>query len=1345
MKQKSWIRWVALAACAAMAVPFAATANAADAGQTPTLQQGVVSSRLANATGNTLVFIQTKGESGLAVSAKNGTSPQAREANRSAADAAANQSAATANGVFDQLKQLDANAKRVYTTSYTIPGVAVYADANAVRTLAERNANVVKVSPITLKTATDASTAAVTGSNATPANANNDALVRAISTWTQTGKTGKGVNIAIMDTGLDYTHADFGGPGTTEAYQQALSSATVPAGLYDSAKFLGGTDLAGSNYYPNDGVHVTPNPDDNPIDGEGGHHGTHVAGTAAGYGVKADGTSAKGTDYAKTSEADVRAMEIAPGSAPEAGIYSVKVFGDNGGSTGLVGAGLDVVAKYIAEGKQIDILSMSLGGAYGSADDPDTAKVNELTKQGVLSVVAAGNDGDFTDIMGSPATATSSLAVAASQSGGTLQDAITVNAPADLAAAHKQLAGQYSVNIQGAYAVTGKVVKLTDADATGCTPYTDAAKSAVKGNIVWVDWDDANVVCGSGTRFNNAQDAGATGILFASQSNLPSAGIGGNTTLPGFQVVKDSAAALKPALDAGTLNVTLSSDQRMALKVNYAADYQDVVADFTSRGIHGSADGTVKPDVSAPGVGIVSASAGTGTKPEVMSGTSMATPLTSGVAALAFQTHPDWTPEQIKALVMNTADHDVTITKDGKALSPLRSGTGRIDALNVVNNPVTVAATDDPTAVTGQFGIVQVPAEGYTATKSFTVKNTSDKPVTYDVAYVPRTETPGVTYTVSTKTLTVAAKGTATFDVTLNIPDQSALRHTRDTTQPERNPATAEHATNYVTDASGIVRLAPVKGSDAAFSALRVAVSSAPKPVSETASSLTFTKGSKDGTLAISGHGFQQGDGAEAYASQVAPMQLLTEDPAGDEVTSVDSARSASAGDIRAFAFTSTAPQLADPSQGYLAFGLQTDKTWSLVNSNVFMPEITLDTNADGLPDAFVSVNSAEPGTPKPTPVDATWVETSRINCTAAGCAIGEVIDSEPLATATVADSNVIVLPVKLSALGIDKNAKSAPIQAYAQIESMTAANVSTTGSAVADKTAVVAFDALNPSLWFGEKGQKGSGTYLYADADGTTVAAHQAADAKASKAEALVLRLNAKAPVRSDDQVTNIDIQTPQTVVPVDKAKLQTLVDSAAGLKQADYTADSWKTFADALAAAKQVLANKDATQQQVDNATAALQTAINGLKKTTPQVDKTKLQGLVDAVKGLAQGDYTAETWTAFQSALKSAQDVLANTDASQQQVNDAYAALKAAYDGLAKPADNNGGTTDNDQNNNGQPSGTVVVNGNKNNGKTNGKDANKLSATGAAVGTIAVLAVIAAAVGAGAVIVRRRNANR
>lgn len=1370
MAYKQWPRWIAIAASVAMLGAVPAVANADQTVDPDNIDQAVstlrgqLSAKVLGAKGNITAFIQTTGESGVEAktnaldSLNRQRSAMSQEAKEDKAAAVGEQSAAkaetTADKVFEQLKTIDANAQKLYTTSYAISGVAVKADAAALRTLAEQSGKVISVSAITPKTATTVSTGDTTSSenakaqqadaaaqkaagNEKPANKNSDPLVNAVKAWSQTGATGKGVNVAVIDTGLDYTHADFGGAGTTAAYDTALASTADPltdptlSKLLDKTKFKGGYDFAGADYNPNANVN-TPTPDANPIDGKGGHHGTHVSGSVAGYGVTADGKQYKG-DYTKLTDGDVAGMEVGPGSAPQAGLYALKVFGDNGGTTGLVLDALDWVAEHNLKASaddKIEIVSMSLGGSFGASDDPENQAVDNLTKDGVLSVIAAGNDGDVTDITGAPGTAVSALTVAASQTGKTLQDAIEVtDGPASLKG--KKLAGQYSQNYANLsnFDVEGKVVRVKAADnLEGCAAYSAEDAAAVKGNIAYVEWNDAAVNCGSGTRFNNAEKAGAIGILFGSQSNIPEAGIAGNAGIPGLQLVKDAAENkdLQAAIDAGTLKVKLASSLRLSENADYSAESADTIGSFTSRGIHGSYDGTVKPDVAAPGVGIISASAGSGVGSEVMSGTSMATPLTSGVAALVRSAHKDWDAYTVKAQMINTADHDVLTADRSVAYGPLRVGAGRIDAYAAVNNGVQVSS-DNTAAVTGQFGIVQVKKDGYTAKKTFTVTNRTGEDRTYKVSYDPRVAAEGVEYQLSADTVTVPANGTATFDVTLSIPDQSKLTHSAD---PTKALEVAGLPASYVTDASGIVKLTPANADQKDAFGLRVVVSAAPKPVSETAA--TYEK-SEDGNtkLVISGHGIKQGEGNAAYESKATPLVYSESDPVDGYYGDKDSdpivaQRSLAAADIRAVGYSSTAPQLADKSQGLVNFGIVTDKTWNHLG-NVFIPDVLIDTNLDGDPDYQITVSNTVGNTQADTAYAVTYDLSTK-----------KAVDVETIDDAYINDSNQVVLSTKLSALGFTASDKVAPILYAVMTESIYAAG-NAANQYVADTVATnkMLFDAYDPDLWFGDAGAKDAGVSTFDDQDGTTVAVHQAAEPLLTDLKTLTLHTLGEAPDTADATAT-FDVDS---LTAVSKDQLKALIDKANALDQKTYTDVSWQALQVALEEANKVYADKSATQEQVNAAAQKLQEALDGLVKVTPEVNKDKLKAALEAAKQPKESDYTAESWKAFADARDKAQKVYDDPNATQEQVNAAEKALTAAQGALvAKPAPNKPkpeepGTNPTNPGSDKKPGVQT--------GTGNGDKKTDLSNTGASVAPFAAGVALAVAAAGALLEVRRRTA--
>ena len=232
------------------------------------------------------------------------------------------------NAVLTTAKAEDTRAARLYTTANAIPGVAIRLDQAGIEAVAARS-DVVKVSRIVPKHLTNANTAALT---------------RAYDTWKYPATLGKGVRVGIIDTGIDYTHKDFGGVGTVAAYDAAKAASTSPTWrdslpALGKAKVAGGDDFVGDDYDPDELTEDgSPNPDydpvaapdKNPLDCD--DHGTHVAGTAAGYGVTANGDTFTG-NYAALTKPGLLDMKVGPGMAPAATLYGLKVFGCEGATT----------------------------------------------------------------------------------------------------------------------------------------------------------------------------------------------------------------------------------------------------------------------------------------------------------------------------------------------------------------------------------------------------------------------------------------------------------------------------------------------------------------------------------------------------------------------------------------------------------------------------------------------------------------------------------------------------------------------------------------------------------------------------------------------------------------------------------------------------------------------------------------------------------------------------------------------------------------------------------------------------------------------------------------------------
>ncbi len=671
------------------------------------------------------------------------------------------------------------------------------------------------------------------------------------------GATGAGVKVGVIDTGIDYLHHDFGGSGNYRS-----DNTYVSADWPKTAKVVGGYDFAGDNYDASGAAgSTTPTPDPDPMDCDG--HGSHVAGTLAGYGENADGSAFQGPWNASTP---ISTFGIGPGVAPEAELYALRIFGCSG-STNLVTQAIDWAVDPNADGNfadHLDVISLSLGAEYGVPDDPDTQAADRAAQLGVIVVTAAGNSGDAYFVVNSPAAAGRAIAVAATGDPGAVYADLRVNAPASIAADYSGQPALFGPGLP-ATPITGSLVYASPND--GCSPLSN--KSAVSGNVALLDRNfGATNACNFTVKVKNAQDAGAIAAVVADNVAEPflvfMAGTDPTITIPSFSISLVDGLTLEGQLPTPGINATL-----------VRLDTADAMASFSSRGPR-SGDAVLKPDIAAPGLEIFSVQAGTGNAGVFLDGTSMATPHVSGVMALLRQLHPGWSVEELKALAMNTAVDDVTVYAN--AVPPYvgtgRTGAGRVDVAAAAATQAVAFDADDAGVVSVSFGAVE--ASGYyTATKNVTVENKSGAAQTYALGFTPFATVPGVSFSFPNGTgLTVPANGSVTFPVRLTA-DPSAMRHTMD---PSISTASESLPRAWLSEEDGYVTLTPASGSP-----LRVPIYAAVRPASTMAalqSTVGLSGSSGVATVDLVGKGIATGTAYPTdVLSLVSAFELVEDNP----------------------------------------------------------------------------------------------------------------------------------------------------------------------------------------------------------------------------------------------------------------------------------------------------------------------------------------------------------------------------------------------------------------------------------------------------------------------------------
>lgn len=552
----------------------------------------------------------------------------------------------------------------------------------------------------------------------------------------------------MIDTGVDYTHANFGGPGTLAAFTAAAAHSTEPAdpALFgpNAPKVKGGTDLVGDAYNADDPKNNTPMPDPNPLDCAG--HGSHTSGTVTGFGVTADGKTFAGPYDASTPS---QSFTIGPGVAPLADLYAVRVFGCTG-STEVV---VDAIDWAVAHDMQV--ISMSLGSDFGSEDSADAEASENAVDAGVVVVASSGNAGGIPYVTGTPSTGEKVISAAAMDSHQFLVNGIHI--------ALSSGGGVDGVDANPALALPASsvpVVVLTNAGslALGCSA-ADYPSGGAAGALVIVSRGTCTFIA----KATLAEAAGAVAIAVVDNSPaFPFNPILTGVTIPFLELQQKDAVTLagEPQPDSGT--VAFANVPNTAFRA---------FASFSSAGPR-ELDGHLKPDISAPGVGVFSTAVGTGNQGEYLSGTSMAAPHVAGSVALALQAHLGWNAESVAQAVVNTADASQLV-----GYSPRRGGNGLVQPFAATRTSVVAHAADGTPSVS--FGVAEF-THDFADVRSIVVENHGNGPASFNVSVV---QAPGSAHTaiLSSGSITLAGHETRSVHLSLSVPiatvgDSSAFR-----------------------------------------------------------------------------------------------------------------------------------------------------------------------------------------------------------------------------------------------------------------------------------------------------------------------------------------------------------------------------------------------------------------------------------------------------------------------------------------------------------------------------------------------------------------------------------------
>ncbi len=575
------------------------------------------------------------------------------------------------------------------------------------------------------------------------------------------GVTGAGIKVGVLDTGIDYNHPDL--KNVYKGYRK--TDGEDPTTVEQTA--VKGWDFVDNDADPMETTYQDWLNSGEPDYGEQKYytsHGTHVSGTIAGQGENT-------VDYP------------ALGVAPDVDLYGYRVLGPYGsGSSSSIIGGID---KAVQDG--MDVINLSLGVQLNDPLLAESVAINNATLAGVTCVIAAGNAGSGEKTLGSPGTAALGITVGAS------------DFPMGIPTASATVGSENFDNMM----LLGKGFKdnldtllnqsypIVFVGLGGQDDYKDENGQPLDlaGKVALVERGTHSFV----DKVTNAKNAGAAAVIIYNNvdGKIDSYLSQDTNFIPAFRITKEDGERLKAAVSSP---ITFSNIGSVVTDGNH-------LADFSSRGPT-TKNYDIKPDVVGPGVSVYSTYPEYVHSPEEgidyssayarISGTSMATPHVAGIAALILQAHPDYTPFDVKAALMNTAD------KLSSDYSVYEVGAGLVDVKEAVHADVSIKVMDKTQNIDQNGSIVTIDEEtGSIAygtiyrkekdmneeSRKIVIKNKGAQQKEFDIHYVYSEAKNGILDAVSNKvemttsvqSITVAAGESADLTAAIRVPGTAEM------------------------------------------------------------------------------------------------------------------------------------------------------------------------------------------------------------------------------------------------------------------------------------------------------------------------------------------------------------------------------------------------------------------------------------------------------------------------------------------------------------------------------------------------------------------------------------------